>query len=376
MIRNYTLCLIILVSCFVAPAKADSTLLAKQNEWQGQLELSAYIEAYYQYDFNKPANGLRPAFVYSFHRNNIPNINLAMVKFSYNSIRFRANAAAMGGTYSVANMANEPIYLRNIFEANFGFKLLKQKQLWLDAGVLPSHIGFESAIGKDCPTLTRSMLADNSPYFETGLKLSYTSNSEKLLVSVLALNGWQRIQWISDNTLPSFGWQVQGKPNSKLIINSSGFIGTDKPDAERKLRYFHNFYLTYSPTEKLTTTLGFDIGTEQKSKNSKEYLLWYSSVFIARYMPLQQLAIAARAEYYSDKHGIIVSAVSPSGFQTLGYSLNLDALPTDDIMLRIEGKLLQSISGKNFEAANSRYTAFSPSIAISFCYAFAYKLLQ
>ena len=142
----------------MAPAKADSTLLAKQNEWQGQLELSAYIEAYYQYDFNKPANGLRPAFVYSFHRNNIPNINLAMVKFSYNSIRFRANAAAMGGTYSVANMANEPIYLRNIFEANFGFKLLKQKQLWLDAGVLPSHIGFESAIGKNPNDATKAVI--------------------------------------------------------------------------------------------------------------------------------------------------------------------------------------------------------------------------
>lgn len=351
-------------------------MLARQNEWQGQLESSAYIEAYYQYDFNKPANGLRPAFVYSFHRNNIPSINLAMVKLNYNSMRFRANAAAMGGTYSMANMANEPIYLRNIFEANFGFKILKQKQLWLDAGVLPSHIGFESATGKDCPTLTRSVLADNSPYFETGLKMSYTTDNEKLLVSILVLNGWQRIKWINGNTLPSFGWQVQGKPNSKLLINSSGFIGTDKADAERKLRYFHNLYLTYSPTEKFTSTLGFDLGVEQQTKNSKVYSLWYSPAIIARYLPLKQLAIAARAEYYSDKHGVIVSAVSPKGFQTLGYSLNIDALPTNDMIFRVEGKLLQSVSGKNFETTNGTYTTLSPSIAISFCYSFTHKFFQ
>ncbi|MBL7777102.1 MAG: porin [Chitinophagales bacterium] len=360
----------------MASAKADSTLLARQNEWQGQLESSVYIEAYYQYDFNKPANGLRPAFVYSFHRNNIPSINLAMVKLNYNSMRFRANAAAMGGTYSMANMANEPIYLRNIFEANFGFKLLKQKQLWLDAGVLPSHIGFESATGKDCPTLTRSVLADNSPYFETGLKMSYTTDNEKLLVSILVLNGWQRIKWINGNTLPSFGWQVQGKPNSKLLINSSGFIGTDKADAEKKLRYFHNLYLTYSPTEKFTSTLGFDLGVEQQTKNSKVYSLWYSPAIIARYLPLKQLAIAARAEYYSDKHGVIVSAVSPKGFQTLGYSLNIDALPTNDMIFRVEGKLLQSVSGKNFETTNGTYTTLSPSIAISFCYSFTHKFFQ
>jgi hypothetical protein len=40
---------------------------------------------------------------------------------------------------------------------------------------MPSHIGFESVISADCWTLTRSLLAENSPYYETGMRLEATS---------------------------------------------------------------------------------------------------------------------------------------------------------------------------------------------------------
>ncbi len=375
--KSLTVALLILIvelcsSTVIYTVKKDSS---RAKEWKGNLELSAYIEAYYQFDFNRPEGGTRPLFVYSFHRHNIPNINLAMVKLNYISQRLRANAAIMGGTYSVANLANEPVYLRNIFEVNFGVKLLKRKQLWLDVGVLPSHIGFESAIGKDCRTLTRSMLADNSPYFETGAKLTYTSDNGKLFASILILNGWQRIRWIKGNSLPSFGWQIQGKPNDKLLINSSAYIGSDKPDAERKMRYFHNLYLIYNPIEKIEATFGWDVGSEQKARHSQKYNWWYSPVFLLRYMPIKQLSLATRFEFYSDKNGAIISSPSLGGFETLGYSINLDAFPFKDIMLRAEGRLLQSISGANFERKGGSYTSWSPSIAISFNYAFSHVFL-
>jgi hypothetical protein len=64
-------------------------------------------------------------------------------------------------------------------------KLSKKQNLWLDAGIMPSHIGFESAVSADCWTLTRSLLAENSPYYETGIKLGYVSKDEKLYISAL-----------------------------------------------------------------------------------------------------------------------------------------------------------------------------------------------
>ena len=73
----------------------------------------------------------------------------------------------------------------------------------ITAGIFTSHIGFESAVSKDCWTLTRSILADNSPYYESGARLTYTSNNNKWLISALALNGWQRIQRPAGNSLMS-----------------------------------------------------------------------------------------------------------------------------------------------------------------------------
>jgi len=161
--------------------------------------------------------------------------------------------------------------LKNILEANAGVKIFKKKNLWIDAGVFSSHIGFESAIGKDCWNLTRSILADNSPYFETGAKISYTTDDGKWFISGLLLNGWQRIQRVDGNNTPAFGHQLTYKPNAKITLNSSSFIGNDKPDSVRQMRFFHNFYGIFQLTDKLALTNGFNIGAEQKTKGSSKY---------------------------------------------------------------------------------------------------------
>ncbi|MBO9633385.1 MAG: outer membrane beta-barrel protein, partial [Chitinophagaceae bacterium] len=67
------------------------------------------------------------------------NVNLAFLKGSYNSDRVRANLAIGAGTYMNANLAAEPGVLKNIYEANAGIKLSKTANLWLDAGIMPSH---------------------------------------------------------------------------------------------------------------------------------------------------------------------------------------------------------------------------------------------
>ena len=351
----------------------DSVKAEKMKPWKGNLELSGYLETYYLFDINNPSNGNRPSFIYSHNRHNEFNANLALIKLSYNAARLRANIALMAGTYANANLAAEPGVLKNIYEANAGINLSRKKQLWLDAGIFASHIGFESAIGKDCWTMTRSILADNSPYYESGIKLSYTSDNGKFFASALVLNGWQRIQKVDGNSLPSFGWQIYGKPGNKVLINSSAFIGPDKADTSRQMRYFHNLYAIINATEKFGVTLGFDAGMEQKSKGNKQYNLWYSPVLIVRYTPIEKLAIAGRIEYYSDINQVIIATGTPNGFETVGYSLNVDIMPFSNAMIRVEGRLFQNVHDEVFENRNGSFTKLSPSIGFSFAYAFAHQ---
>lgn len=341
---------------------------AQTDSSKSTLTFSAYLEPYYAYDFGKPQDHSRPAFAYSHNRHNEVNLNLGFVKVVYQAQNVRANLALAAGTYMNANLAAEPGVLKNIYEANVGVKISKTKDLWIDAGIFASHIGFESAIGKDNWTLTRSMLADNSPYYESGAKITYVTDNGKWLVSGLVLNGWQRIQRVVGNNTPAFGHQLVFKPNSKITLNSSSFVGNDKPDSTRQMRYFHNLYGVFQLTGKYALTLGFDIGAEQKSKGSSSYNTWCTPVAILRFSPSQKHNFALRGEYYSDKKGVIIGTNTPNGFKTFGYSLNYDYSIRDNIMWRIEGRGFASkdkIFMLNNEPSNSNFfvtTAF----AISF----------
>ena len=332
------------------------------------LTFSGYIETYSSYDFNEPNNHVRPGFFYSHNKHNELNLNLGFVKANYAKDNIRGNFALMAGTYAEYNLAAEQDLLKNVFEANVGVKISKTSNLWVDAGIMPSHIGFESAIGKDCQTLTRSILADNSPYYQSGAKISYTSNNEKWFVSGLILNGWQRIQRVNGNNTPALGHQLTYKPNSKVTLNSSSFIGSDTPDSTRQMRYFHNFYGQFQLHKKFGLILGFDIGAQQKSKGNNDYYTWHTPVLIAKYAATDKVSIAARGEYYSDANGVIIATGTLNEFQTYGYSVNLDYLARKNVMWRIEGRSFTSqdkIFTLKDKPSNNNYF-ITTSLAISF----------
>ena len=334
----------------------------------GSLTISGYAEAYYQYDFNKPSDNNRPGFIYSHNRHNEFNLNLGFIKANYTAARVRANLALAAGTYMNANYAAEPGVLKNIYEANAGVKLSKNKNLWLDAGIMPSHIGFESAVSKDCWNMTRSILADNSPYFEAGAKITYTSHNGKWLVSGMALNGWQRITRVNGNSLMSWGTQIQYKPSDKFLLNYSTFIGTDKPDSARLSRLFHNIYGIFNVTDKFGITAGFDIGTEEKFPGSDDKNTWYSPVLILKYAFHNKWAIAVRGEYYSDEDGVVIATGTLNGFKTTGFSLNIDYSPMKNFVVRLEARNLSSkdeIFIKPSGITNNN-TFITSSIAVSF----------
>jgi len=353
---------------FVIGAVVVCSSIKAQDSCNGPVTFSGYAEAYYTYDFNKPSNNNRPGFIYSHNRHNEFNLNIGFVKASYSAERVRANLALAAGTYMNANYAAETGVLKNTYEANVGLKISKTKNLWIDAGIMPSHIGFESAVSKDCWTVTRSLLADNSPYYEAGVKISYTTTDNKWLLSAMALNGWQRITRVDGNSLMSWGTQVQYKPSGKLTLNYSTFIGTDKPDSARQLRVFHNAYGIFTISDKTGITFGMDMGTEEKPNGISGSNTWFSPLLILKQTIAKNWSVTARAEYYKDKMGVIIPTATSNGFQTMGYSFNVDYAPSDNIAVRLEARLLNSkdsIFTKSTGASNTN-SFITGSIGVSF----------
>lgn len=324
-----------LVALGITTAKAQEKPLSP-------FTFSGYIDTYYSYDFGNPDNHVRPGFFYSYNKHNEATLNIGLAKVSYAKDIIRGNFALMAGTYAQYNMAAEQDLMKNIYEANVGVKISKKSNLWIDAGIMPSHIGFESAIGKDCMNLTRSILADNSPYYEAGVKIGYTSKSEKWYLAAMYLNGWQRIQRVDGNQTPAFGTQLTYKPSGKATLNWSTYAGNEQPDNDRKWRYFNNLYGQFRLSGKTSLTTGFDIGAQQKTKGSSDHDIWFSPVVIAQYKPTPKIQLAARGEYYSDENGVIIATGTPNGFQTFGYSANFDYIVSDNVMFRLEARSLNS----------------------------------
>ena len=353
---------VLILTSFALSAQDSSDWVTKPT-----VTISGFTDIFYVYDLNLPQGNSRQPFLFNHNRHNEFNLNLGMLKIGLENAKYRTNIALQTGTYANDNYAAEPGLLKNIFEANIGVSLNKKNNLWLDAGILPSHIGFESAISMDNLTLTRSLSAENSPYFLTGAKLCYNL-SEKWEIAGLIVNGWQRIKRLEGNSLQSFGTQVNFSPTNKTTLNWSTFIGTDDPDITRRIRYFNNLFGQFQLTEKLVLIAGADIGAQQETKGSSIYNIWFSPTVIGQFYINKSWTTTIRAEYYQDETAIMIPTGTMNGFRTSGISLNVDYSPAQNIICRLEGRWLNS-KDKVFETkttpSNNNFI-IGTSIAIKF----------
>lgn len=314
-----------------------SGAFAQFDTSKAKVQFSGFVDFYYLYDFNNPFPQNRGNYVFAYSSHNELNINLGLIKAAYQSDKVFANLALQTGTYASANYAAEPAVFRSIAEANVGIKLTEK--LTFDAGVFPSHIGVESAINQNCYNLTRSLMADGSPYFETGARLKYNFNS-KLELSALVLNGWQNIA--ENNQNKALGAQLMYQPTEKITLNYSNFYGNEQPlGSPALMRLFHDFYIQYhNILPNLSATVVFDYMTQENLNGGLDEVYTYSAML---YYKLNQIGFGGRYEHYNDPMQVINVTGSFNGFQVTSGSVNFDCYIRDGVMWRFEAKNYQSV---------------------------------
>lgn len=317
------------IACAAAP---DST----------RLHLTVYADVYSS--IKPKANGSHTAGanIYSYHRVNELALNMALLDASWQvDKRTTLNVGLMTGTYAQANLSNEPDLFRFVYEANVVYALMPQHGLTLQAGIFPSHIGMESAIGIQNPTLTRSLQADNSPYYESGLKLTKAIGSDRGELAVLLLNGWQQIARNTGQTRPAVGHQFWYKPHSKWVFNSSSFIGNMDWDSLGRTRYFHDAWLQYTPNEHWMLAGGFDIGNQRRGAPQFGGRWWSTLQVLAQYKVTSRLKACARWERVNDFHQVVFTWADIETHRLHGYSLNTDYALSERLHWRTEVRCLK-----------------------------------
>ena len=306
-----------------------------------RFELTGFADIYVSAMPRAKGSHTAMPYVYSYNRVNELALNMVLLHGAWQADkRTTLNIGLMSGTYASANLANEPALFRFLYEANIVYALSIPKRLSLQAGVFPSHIGMESAIGIQNQTLTRSLQADNSPYYESGLKLTHALRSNKGELAVLLLNGWQQMARLDGQIRPAIGHQLLFRPNDHWTINSSSFLGHVDRDTLGRARYFHNAWLQYHANTHWSFSGGFDLGNQRLGAPQFGGRWWSTLQVTAQYKMNNRLRCCARWERANDVHQTLFTFANQEARRVHGYSLNVDYSISDFLQWRTEIRCL------------------------------------
>lgn len=334
------------IGALVAPAalvsQVPDTSKAPAADTSIHVAFGGYVDGYFAYDFGKPRN-IDRAFTTQAVRHDEFNINLAYIDATLTGARVRGRVAAQFGTSVQANYAAEPHIgnfsgpdvSRYIQEATAGYKVASA--VWVDAGVFFSPFGSENWISRDNWTYTRSLIADNSPYYEAGVKATWTIDP-KWSAQLHVINGWQNIS--ETNSSKAVGARVDFTPRDGLAFAYDLFVGNEQPDSmPSRLRTFNELIATVGVTSKLQLRGTLDVGT-QGHFDGDGTGTWNGYALVARYQLTPRVALAGRVEGYSDPDQFIINTSEPYGVRATGVSLGLDVAPMPKLLWRSEVKWL------------------------------------
>ena len=303
------------------------------------ISLEAYADVYFGFDFNQPEDRTRPYSV-SHSRHSETNLNLAYLSIKYTSERARVNFTPGFGTYMNANYATERATLQHIVEASIGVKPWKHKGIWIDMGVFPAPYTTEGPVAHDQLLYTRSLGAEYSPYYLTGIRATVPICS-KVNLYLYLINGWQIIEDI--NAPLSFGSTIEWKPAEMLTINWSTYVGDERATSQPQYgsRYFSDLNLTCTPDKRYTFSADVYAGRQERtdSIDNKEQVNWYQGNVAVRRNLGHRQSIAARLEYFNDAHAVLVVPVTGlNRFDCGSFSLGYHVAVTGNVSFHAEGR--------------------------------------
>ena len=298
-----------------------------------------FVDTYYAWDFDRPHNFDR-AFTTQPARHAEANVNLAFFEVKWTGPRYRGRLAVQWGTSVQANYASEPhiggisgpSVSQFVQEASVGYQLTSA--VWLDAGIFSSHLGQEGWISRDNLTYTRSLVADYSPYYEAGVRVTWAT-STKLTSTLVVVNGWQDIS--NYNTPPAGGVRFDYAVTPSLTLSYDDFVGNAAPDSlPTKLRVYHDAFAQYNPSDRWQFVADYSLGTQGRSTPFGGTASWWGTSIIAKYHTAPTLAFAGRVERYSDPDQVIAVTGLPQSFRTMGASLGIDVSFRPPVLWRTE----------------------------------------
>jgi hypothetical protein len=305
-----------------------------------KVTFGSFIDAYYAYDTGRPLIFDRGYTTQAVRANEF-NINLAHIEANIAGERIHGRLALQAGTSVHANYAGEPAIgayggpslARHLQEAYLGYKV--SERLWIDAGIFFSNMGDESWISSDNITYTRSLVADYSPYYSSGVRAVFQA-TPKLAARLDVMNGWQNIS--ETNTDKAVGTRLDYTLRDGIVLTHYLYAGTETGG---RLRTFTGVAALAQLTPKMKLEVQVDVGQQGQADGSGTDS-WNGGVLAARWALSEHVSFVSRGEWYRDPAQVIIATGGPDPFRATGGSLGLDVTPGNGFMWRTEVRALSA----------------------------------
>ncbi|MCU0695907.1 MAG: porin [Myxococcaceae bacterium] len=308
-------------------------------------DLSGYVEAFYQWNFNDPSNGIT-AWRGFDNRHNTFTVGNAVVdlQWDYENVVGRV-ALQVGHTpssYYLAepglsgaagvNASNVELW-KYVQQGFVGYRFPVGRGLLVQAGLFLSPIGPEGIAVRDNWNWSRSTLFFALPYYHTGLRAS-ASLTERWAVTLAAYNGWNSV--VDNNGEKSFSVQATWAVPEKLALSFLYFGGVERPRGAvegRAWRHLGDAHVTWFVT-KAVALLGHVSGGFEA--NALGLAAWAGASLSARLEVRKWLFLAVRGDALHER---VPSGGSPIffGLPFVGSgTATVDVRPHPRVSFRLE----------------------------------------
>lgn len=298
------------------------------------LQIGGFIDLYYGWNGNHPFDrqSFFPGAGVVAERSNEFGLDFAAVEIQRDPSPVGFHLIVGGGDELDVLHSGEPAggrdTFRNIYQASVSYNVPVRRGLRLEAGIYPSHIGFESALARDNWNYTGSWAANFTPYYQTGIKAVYAF-SDHWSGELHALNGWQIIH--DNNGGKSVGARLAwSTPGASVAVST--WTGPELPGDDSHLRTLFDLVASKKVAPKVDLAFEGYYGHQDLPGGVSQH--WTALAGYARYTLNPRWAATVRLERFDDPDGGI------SGLPQLikAGTLTLEAHPHEHTVLKLEGR--------------------------------------
>lgn len=353
--------------CFIG-LLAESAPLAAEAEPAAPatppVTFGGYAEAFYQWNFNQPANGITNFRGFD-NRHNSFTISNAALDVSWDvrdivgkitiqightpSTYYLAEPALAGAGGANGSSAELWKYLQ---QAYVGYRFGIGRGLLLQAGLFLSPIGPEGMAVRDDWNWSRSNLFFGLPFYHTGARLTYPITPQ-WSVTLAGYNGWNSI--VDNNDEKSISAQITYTRPDKLALSILYFGGVERargaPEG-RPWRHLFDLHATWQPHERLALIGHVNAGTEKTNFGTAA---WVASALYARFRIFSKMYVALRGDAFRENAPQSASGMAAPIFWPVSWvasgTATLDVRPHERTSFRLEYRHDQA-AGDMFFGAN------------------------